>query len=579
MVEDYSEPRRKRNRAARERYEARQRRRETMVSIRQESTSKLSRFNLPLPNGEWRQQFWMFLKDAGWYLRKNPITLQLVGLIAFIGILTFFLSYGLAGKIAPNIWALNAPLGGLTRSEAESRLISAWNETASITLMLENDALFTVEPEALGLRLNLEDTLDSAYGAGFSGIPFGVNIAPSIELDYGTAQSYLLNLTEDVYIAPYEAGYVWRDGELVGVQGRSSRELDVTLTLERLSQSADTIVKDGRFELITSSTQPNIVDPSPYLQDAYVFSTQQFRILGYDPFLNESVPWTTTDEELTRWLAAGPNGLTLREDAFREFIAAINSSLNSSENPRYLDDRESIAAVQQAIAAGTDSALLRIRYLPTTYTIEQGDNGFRIGRKTGLPFQLINDANPGLEWGELSIGQVINLPSRDTLLPEDPIAHKRIIVDLDRQWLIAYENGQQVFSWAISSGREEAPTYPGTFQILTKNDVAYGSGFSLCGDNGCDQWEMYNFMGIYEVTPGLMNGFHGAVLLPNGAYLGGGGVDHPSTFGCVMSENSNSLHLYEWAELGTIVEIISSEYLPESDIAREAQAYMQANAF
>lgn len=579
MVEDYSEPRRKRNRAARERHEARQRRRETMDSIRKGSTSKLSNLNVPLPTGNWQQQIWLFLKDVGWYLRNHPATLRLLGLIVFVGILTFFLSYSLAGKVAPNVWVLNAPLGGLSRTEAEARLISAWDESASITLILENDELFTIAPETLGLHLNVENTLDSTYGAGFSGIPFGVNIAPSIELDYGTAQTYLLNLTEDVYIAPYEAGYTWRDGELIGVRGRPSRELDVTLTLERLTQSADTIVKDGRFELIITSTQPTIVDPTPYLQDAYVFVTQQFRILGYDPFLNETLPWATTEEELTRWLAAGPNGLTLRESAFREFVAAINGTLNTGERPRYLDERESIAAVQSAIATGADSTLLRVRYLPTTYTIEQGDNGFRIGRKTGLPFQLINEANPGLDWGELSIGQVINLPSRDDLLPEDPVAHKRIIVDLDRQWLTAYENGQLVFSWQISSGREEAPTYPGTFQILTKDEVSYGSGFSLCSDTGCSQWEMYNFMGIYEVTPGLMNGFHGAVLLPNGAYLGGGGVDYPSTYGCVMSENSNALQLYEWAELGTIVEIISNEYQPESNIAKEAQTYMQANAF
>lgn len=67
---------------------------------------------------------------------------------------------------------------------------------------------------------------------------------------------------------------------------------------------------------------------------------------------------------------------------------------------------------------------------------------------------------------------------------------------------------------------------------------------------------------------GLVNGFHGAVLLPNGAYLGGGNVGTPYTLGCVMSDNDNARRLYEWADEGTIVEIISSEFQPQSDLGR-----------
>jgi hypothetical protein len=76
------------------------------------------------------------------------------------------------------------------------------------------------------------------------------------------------------------------------------------------------------------------------------------------------------------------------------------------------------------------------------------------------------------------------------------------------------------------------------------------------------------FMGLYEVVPGLMNGFHGAVLLPDSTYLGGGNVGTPYTLGCVMSRSEDAQRLYEWAEDGTIVEIISSEFAPLSDLGR-----------
>ncbi|MBZ0300613.1 MAG: L,D-transpeptidase, partial [Anaerolineae bacterium] len=63
---------------------------------------------------------------------------------------------------------------------------------------------------------------------------------------------------------------------------------------------------------------------------------------------------------------------------------------------------------------------------------------------------------------------------------------------------------------------------------------------------------------------------HGAVELPNGRYLGGGNVGEPFTFGCVMSLDENAKALYDWAELGTIVEVLSSEYPPQSALAQQA---------
>jgi hypothetical protein len=76
------------------------------------------------------------------------------------------------------------------------------------------------------------------------------------------------------------------------------------------------------------------------------------------------------------------------------------------------------------------------------------------------------------------------------------------------------------------------------------------------------------FMGIYEVAPGLINGFHGMVRLPNGGILNEGAVGRPGTFGCVMSVDTDAQRLYEWAEVGTVVEIISDEFPPMSDLAR-----------
>ncbi|MCA9912897.1 MAG: L,D-transpeptidase, partial [Anaerolineae bacterium] len=251
--------------------------------------------------------------------------------------------------------------------------------------------------------------------------------------------------------------------------------------------------------------------------------------------------------------------------------------LGQSDEPRYVDDDEVLDALQNALRNGDSNAVVRIRYLPTTYSVESGVYGFGISRRTGLPFGQIDNVNPGVDWNVLSIGQEINLPSRDIVMPLPPVEHKRIVVDLDRLYLVGFENGEVAFHWPVSSGRSDAPTYPGIYQILSKDGTAYGSGFSLCGEGGaCAQWEMDYFMSIYEVGPGLMNGFHGAVRLPNGAFLDGGSQQVRSTFGCVMSDNSQAEQLYEWAEEGIVVEIVSQEFPPESDLGRAAIQFIDS---
>ena len=74
----------------------------------------------------------------------------------------------------------------------------------------------------------------------------------------------------------------------------------------------------------------------------------------------------------------------------------------------------------------------------------------------------------------LSVGETVNLPSPDITLPLDPIPNKRIVVNLKTQSLIAYENGQPVFSWLISSGMDHAPTSPGIYQIFSHDRESEG---------------------------------------------------------------------------------------------------------
>ena len=513
-------------------------------------------------------------RALAWLFSSRSPVAKLTALVA-ISVLIFFVSnYLLADRVFPNVYAMGLPMGELTPADAEQAILEHWDSQLSISIFVDGEALEQVSPQELGLSIDAAAMAASAKSAGLAGIPFGYDIAPVVSVAHSRAQTLLLNLTESIYVPQVEAGYKWAGGRLVTLPGRRGRHLDIKASLDRLKAEAALVVSERRFELKTIPLNPNVADSSPFLDAALVFLNEGLRVRAYDPFKNEMITYNIDQPLAAEWLIAGSNGLAVREEAFARFIAAENEKL--VQGGRYIDKLLAVDKLQQALNRGEPDFTLRLNYLPDDYEIVRQDTGYRVGRKRGIPYELIRDANPTVSWSSLVVGQRIQIPSRDIMIPEDPLPNKRIIVDLESQWLVGFEDGQLRFDWGISSGREEAPTYPGIFQILTHNEKAFGGSFALCNEAGtnCNQWEMAWFMGIYEVVPGLMNGFHGAVVLPNGNYLGGGGVYEPTTFGCIMSVDGRARELFNWAEKGTMVEIISDEFAPESDLARYAKAYI-----
>jgi hypothetical protein len=564
---DTYEPRRKRSGRARERQFARQRQREDIAEIKGKAPSfDFSQFK----SSNIAQQARLILNDVWWYVLHKPQIAQAAAVVVGVFVFMFVGSHLLVGRTFPNVWSLGINIGGMTVEEAQAALEAVWLDTR-IELVVEGESVLSASPAEMGLLVDAPKIFQDAQRVGMAGIPLGYGITPTVTLDYQAAQNYLLDLTNQVEIAPTNAGYALQSGDVVGVEGSMGRALDVMLTLQSLQQDPSAVVERRRFDLQMAPLPPDTTDPSPYLEIARRFVNQILVIHGYDPYRNESLQWATTPEEYARWLEATETGLSVREDVFDEFVNSLNTTLNvgDSGEVRFIETSEARNLVNAAINAGESSVTLRIRYQRAQYEVVPGDTGYGIARRTGIPYNLIAEQNSGRNMDLLSVGDTIYLPSRDVTMPLLPLADKRIIVNLETQSLIAYENGEVIFNWLISSGTDTAPTYPGVYQILTHNDTALGSSYTLCtSDLSCGQWEMYWFMGIYEVVPGLMNGFHGAVLLPNGAYLGGGNVGYPYTFGCVMSENSNAEQLYRWADEGTVVEIVSRDYPPQSDLAR-----------
>lgn len=573
------QPERRQRGQARERHAARQRKEMVTRSAPEVAVEKPVMSRAPYDPGLVNTEFVkgraiVWTRDALWYVRHNRFVL--LGLIALIVILsgTYLGSHIFGERLFPNVWALNTNLGDLTLTEAAAALQNKWTTGTQIQLR-DGERIWAATPAQIGLSLNAAATVEAAKNVGLAGVPFGYSVMPVVNMDVLTSQNFLLDLTEDSKILPYNAGFEWQGDTLVGKPGTDGRFLDVAATMAALQANLSLVGATGVFDLVMTPVPPDERDPQPYLGQAQAFTTQNFVLKGYDPFTDEHFAWTTDRNTLTTWLEVDENGLGLRKDVFASFVSAQTDSLEVTNELRYIEPVDTMEKMQQAISTGAGEVNLRVRYRPSTYTIGYGDYGYFVARAHGVPLIELDKVNPGIVWENLTAGDVINLPSPDLSIPLDPVPNKRIVVNLPTQSMVAYENGVPVFSWLIASGMDRAPTSPGTYQILSHAEKASGGSSELCSALGCAQWEMDWFMGIYEVIPGLVNGFHGNVLLANGRLLGDGYVGRPLTYGCIMADNTNAKALYDWAEEGTIVEILAPIYPPRSELGRQMLAQAQ----
>ena len=122
--------------------------------------------------------------------------------------------------------------------------------------------------------------------------------------------------------------------------------------------------------------------------------------------------------------------------------------------------------------------------------------------------------------------------------------NKYILVDISEQHMYVYEGDTVVYSFVSSTGMNNA-TRVGLFSVLDKIPNAYGATWNI--------W-MPNWLGIYY-SGSLENGIHALPILSNGATLWEGYLGAPVSYGCVVLGTYESQVLYDWAEIGTPVEI------------------------
>jgi lipoprotein-anchoring transpeptidase ErfK/SrfK len=121
---------------------------------------------------------------------------------------------------------------------------------------------------------------------------------------------------------------------------------------------------------------------------------------------------------------------------------------------------------------------------------------------------------------------------------------RRIEIDIGEQHMYVWQGDTLVWSWVVSTGMAGYPTRRGSFAVQSKIPNAWSGPWQL--------W-MPHWLGIYWAG-GSENGIHALPIL-NGVQLWEGSLGTPISYGCVVLGVEEARLLYDWAEIGTPVEI------------------------
>lgn len=486
-------------------------------------------------------------------------------------------------RILAGVSALDVDLGGLTVAEAAERLDEAW-QARKITLFTE-DASWPLAPDQLGLRLDAGLMARQAHALGrspataaamrdtISRLLAGLNILPvraaarPVEpewyFDRAAAAETVRTLAAQIEVPAQDAGIQVVDGKVTTRPSATGRALDIAAVLAALEthpwQTAMAQLDATAARRIAAPIvfqAPQITDVSAVVSEVSPLLGQPITLQLFDAVRNERLTWVVSPADLGQWLAfqapapsadaAAGKTLTWSVDE-AQIIAYLKAQNQTLDNQRYVDSRAVAPSLAAAFKARQAVVKLALSHTDRAHTVQSGETLSSIAFDYGMPYPWIQAANPGIG-DAIFVGDRIRIPSPDVLLPLPAVDNKRIVVSLSEQRVRVYANDRLQWNWPASTGMAESPTSPGVFQVQSHEELAYAAN-----------WDLYMpwFMGIYRPVPGnnFMNGFHGFPSRDRRQFLWESNLGGPITYGCVLVSTTNAKLLYDWAEVGVIVEI------------------------
>ncbi len=481
-----------------------------------------------------------------------------LGLIAALGWYVYFLA---AGIMAPGVHAGGVDLAGLDVEQAAVVLDRHFNDEFRLLAIDTSDPsrFWSVSPAEVGLSVDGSATAQAALSVGRGSDPVtgfsqllqslraGWQVRPVVRLDPDAARAGLERWAATVDVPAVEARLSLQEGEIAQASGRAGKSLDVEASLLLLETDPSSIMLTYQFvPLVMEPVAPAIADVSGAAERIRAILGSAPTLAAYDPITDEHFNWSPGGDVLATWVRVRRGERAYVVDADPALARAYVEGLGGTLGPERTLDAD---AATEALLAAMDGRAPRtaiVRYLPTTRVVGPADTWIAIGAQVGMPYWVVQDANPQVAGRGFRSGETITIPPRDVLLPLPIVVEKRIVISISEQRLYTYQDGQLLSEHIISTGIARSPTLPGIFQIQSHVENAYASNWDL--------W-MPHFLGIYEAVPGFWNGIHGLPLLSNGVRLWANVLGRPASYGCIILPLDEAEWLYGWAEEGVVVEI------------------------
>ena len=313
---------------------------------------------------------------------SRPALIEQILLALVAGLLIFGASVALtflgtqlwfAGRILPGVSVSGLDLGGLTPSQASLRLIEGipFPQSGKIVLR-DKDHMWVTSPAQLGMMLDAQASVETAFGVGRSGsldqrvlaqvnaVSNGQDLAPVLVYDGSTALVYLQKLAKEIDTPALDASLSLQGTAVVVTPGQAGRQLDIPDSLKVLELQLSKL-QDSAVTLLVRDSQPVILDASAEGDLASKILSAPLTIdLPNEDAGKDGAPWVFQPEKLAEMItiekADTPAGeryqVGLRDEQLRTFLAEIAPKLERSPaNPRFTfnDDSKQLEILQHGV--------------------------------------------------------------------------------------------------------------------------------------------------------------------------------------------------------------------------------------
>jgi vancomycin resistance protein YoaR len=292
--------------------------------------------------------------NVQWQTRRHALDLRMLALAALLLVLLVPLVYlgAYRGRIYPGVYAAGIHLGGATPGQAIDRLTDGGFAPDAPVVLRATGREWRVHPADVGIVLDAQATVQSAFGVGRGGTRAsaalaalrararGTHVAPALTFDAGPAQDTLGDLA-DTYDEPAaNAGFTVVGLDVQPLPARPGRALGIDTGVEAIRSAVEAGHWPVEVELPSVELRATVENVDAALEAA--------RHLLRGPIALRAGPdrnWSLPPEALAPMLAVDPDapGGALAVDLVQleSWFAPIQAEIGTpAENPRFTFDAE-----------------------------------------------------------------------------------------------------------------------------------------------------------------------------------------------------------------------------------------------